>query len=276
MGSKNSSETRVRPVFNDLLDRWPTGRGWLQELCELAAAQGGNATVVGDMGELLPTETPRARNARLGRVFERTIAPPGRFLHWLLEHPNEMQVADRTQLGASSPTAVEWRRRLFSDDSSEVKVAQLEGVTQLLQCGADNSRHQWWAFEGFTHTDCCLMTDSWLLLIEGKRTETVSASTRWFKHRSQLWRNVESAQVLAGGRQFGVILGVENERDGVAGMAEARSSLDRSLPHLSPVERASLSHRLLGFVVWSDLVERFGLSEGCLPDTVNSSPTDQT
>lgn len=192
------------------------------------------------MGELLPAETPRARNARLGRVFERTIAPPGRFLDWLLEHPNEMQVADRTQFGASCPTAVEWHRRLFSDDSSEGLVAQLEGVTQLLQCGADSSRHQWWAFEGFTHTDCCLMTDSWLLLIEGKRTETVSASTRWFKHRSQLWRKVRrSARSAVTGARWRVPAGrsVTGRHAIAAGRNHTGSGADTFPPgytHASP------------------------------------------
>ena len=58
------------------------------------------------------------------------------------------------------------------------------------------SAQAWWAFEGFTHVDASFETDACLLLIEGKRTETVSSSTRWFKSRNQLWRNVEVAGEL--------------------------------------------------------------------------------
>ena len=46
--------------------------------------------------------------------------------------------------------------------------------------GANGSRRQWSAFEGFTHVDARFETSECLLLVEGKRTEAVSASTRWF------------------------------------------------------------------------------------------------
>jgi hypothetical protein len=36
MGAKNSSATRVRPIFNELLGHWPTGDSWLSDLCSLA------------------------------------------------------------------------------------------------------------------------------------------------------------------------------------------------------------------------------------------------
>src|SRR2546428_12095583 len=120
MGAKNSSETRVRPVFNALLDRWPTGKEWLAELCAVAARTRRNSVAVPvEVGQLLPSEAPSSRHARLGKVFERTIAPPGRFLHWLLEHPERMQVDDDQTYGASSALAQRWRRRLFCSDPHE-------------------------------------------------------------------------------------------------------------------------------------------------------------
>jgi hypothetical protein len=36
MGEKNSSLTRVQPVFQSLLDRRPTGEGWIERLCAMA------------------------------------------------------------------------------------------------------------------------------------------------------------------------------------------------------------------------------------------------
>jgi predicted RNase H-like nuclease len=274
MGEKNSSETRVRPVFNELLDHWPTGREWLAELCAIAARTRGNAAAVPlDVGQLLPSETPASRNGRLGKIFERTVAPPGRFLRWLLEHPERMQVDDAQTYGASSALAQRWRRKLFSSDPRERRAAEAEGVTRLLQRGAEGSRHEWWAFEGFTHTDCCLITDRCVFFVEGKRTESVSPSTRWFKDRSQLWRNVEGAHAFSQSKEFAVILAVEHEEDGKRALDVAAATLDRSYPHL-PDDRAELSRHLLGFVTWATVVQAFSLPDSCLPANVDAVRVD--
>ena len=105
-----------------------------------------------------------------------------------------------------------------------------------------------------------------MLFIEGKRTESVSPSTLWFKQRSQLWRNVEAAREFAGGKYFGVIVAVETEADGNRALQDAAQSLILGLPHLTPEQQMSLNSHLLGFVTWSNLVRRFGLPATCLPD----------
>ena len=179
-----------------------------------------------------------------------------------------MQVADPANYGATGEEARAWRRKLFSHDPQLVREAQREGQRQLEQRGADHSAHQWWAFEGFTHIDCCLMTENCVLFIEGKRTEVVSPSTLWFKQRSQLWRNVEAAEQFASGKQFGVMLAIENEPDGESALAEAQRKLDESYPHLSPERRAALSKHLLGFVTWPEVVTRFGLPADCMVESI--------
>jgi hypothetical protein len=182
-------------------------------------------------------------------------------------HPDRMQVDDRENFGASSQHAQDWRRKLFSNDARRDE-AIAEGVKQLAQHGAERSRHEWWAFEGFTHIDCCLITDRTVLFVEGKRTETVSPATRWFEKRSQLWRNVEAAQQFARGKQFSVILAVEQEGDGKVALQEADARLHDSYPHLMDTERTALSRCLLGFVTWPQVVQRFSLPANCLPSTV--------
>jgi hypothetical protein len=119
---------------------------------------------------------------------------------------------------------------------------------------------------------CELKTDECLLLIEGKRTETVSSSTRWFKSRNQLWRNVEVAGELAGEKAFGVILAVESEASGRQALAEAAASRDSSYPHLTSEQRERLDRHLLGFVVWSDVVAQFGLPPAVLKETRGPKP----
>lgn len=269
MGLKDSSKTRVRPIFNELLDRSRSGADWLEALTQMARRNRLSAVSFPKVGPLMPSETPATRPDRQRRVFERTVAPPAEFLRWLLEHPDQLQIPDPETFGASSPTAQGWRRKLFSEDPVSRARAIAEGTGALATNGAEGSRHQWWAFEGFTHIDCCLVTDSTVLFVEGKRTEAVSPSTRWFLKRSQIWRNVEAAQQFARGKEFGIILAVEDDEAGHTALAEADATLRDSYPHLSEAGRAALAGHLLGFLTWPEMVERFSLPPTCLPDSTD-------
>jgi hypothetical protein len=220
------------------------------------------------LGRLLTEETPMALESRLGKVFERAVPAPTAFLKWLLENPDRMQVDDESTFGATSETAREWRRKLFSTDPILRSEAQREGLARLAERGAVGSSHAWWAFEGFTHVDCCLITEHSVIFIEGKRMETVSASTRWFAQRSQLWRNVEAAEQFAKPKDYAVILGVEHPHEGTAALQEAERTLADSYPHLSAERREELSRHLFGFVSWPELVERFALPADCLLDEI--------
>jgi hypothetical protein len=171
-----------------------------------------------------------------------------------------MQVHDRATFGAKSKGAQQWRAKLFSGDADSVSQAQAEGLRQLSKRLGAHGRSKWWAFEGFTHVDCCLITDACVVFVEGKRTDAVAPSTRRFQLRSQLWRNVEAAQEFAGSREFAVMLAVEHEADGVSALAAGAASLAGSYPHLEPPQRSELDRHLLGFVTWADVVTRFGLA----------------
>jgi hypothetical protein len=275
MGEKNSSFTRVQPVFDALLDKDPTGGKWLQRLCEMAASTRPEAQFPSSCGKLIAAETP-ARGARVGKVFERIVAPPTAFLRWLLEHPKQMDVRNLETFGtAEGSSAREWRRKLFSSDQALRQEAINEGVRQLEAKGARGSGRRWWAFEGFSHIDCCLITDSLVLFVEGERTEAVSPSTLWFKQRSQIWRNVEAAREYAAGREFVVLLAVEGAGEGESALEAAASGLAGSYPHLSKEEAADLARHLLGYVTWRGIVEEFGLPESCLIERTSNSPADR-
>jgi hypothetical protein len=262
MGERNSSLTRVQPVFEELLALDPTGQRWLPRLCEMAATARPNAQRPSSYGTLVPAETP-AKGARKGKVFERIVAPPTAFLRWLLEHPEQMQVNDPQTFGAKGEDAQRWRRKLFSSEPALRNEAITEGLRQFGKAGAKGSRRKWWAFEGFSHIDCCLITDDLVLFVEGKRTEAVSPSTLWFKQRSQVWRNVEAAREFSGEKQFAVMLAVEGDGEGRAALRDADSMLAGSYPHI-PDEAADLSRHLIGFVTWRGMVREFGLPESCL------------
>ena len=268
MGPKNSSLTRVQPVFNALLDLDPEGKAWLDRLLQMAAATK-EATVqrLRQAGSLVPVETS-AGAARLGVVFECRVPPPAAFLRWLLNHPQRMDVRDPVKFRAKGESTIEWRRKLFSRNPGEQAEAMAEGLRALERRGAGDSDGQWWAFEGFSHIDCCLVAENLVLFVEGKRTEPVSRRTRWFSERSQLWRNVEAAGDFSKGKDFAVILAVETEGDGTAALAAAAGSLKGSCPHLEEPDREQLSQHLLGFVTWRQMVDEFGLPGECLVESL--------
>jgi hypothetical protein len=253
--------TRVQPVFDELLDRWPTGHPWIAQLWEMAARKrpGVALPAPSDVGNLLESDTPVDRASRPGKVYERAVAPPAAFLRWLIEHPDAMQVRDPITFGARSDEAQQWRRQLFSKDPKLVAAAQREAIGQLEKRLGQRGRNKWWAFEGFTRVDCCLVTDACVLFVEGTRTDGVSPSTLWFQERDQLWRNVEAAREFSGAKQFGVIVAAQNEADGVAALAAAERSCAGSYPHLAADDRDELSRHLLGFVTWPEILKRFAI-----------------
>ena len=74
MGKYNSSMTRVRPVFNALYDRDPTGRSWLPFLLALGSRSSGTFP---DLGDLIGP--PK---------YEFEADPDPRYLLWLVSNPD--------------------------------------------------------------------------------------------------------------------------------------------------------------------------------------------
>ena len=269
MSDHDRGLTRVQRVFDALLDHGEDGPAWMGGLWEMAALTRPGAALPPppEFGKLLASETPSG-DARQGTVYQRTVAPPAVFLRWLLDNPQLMEVGDPINFGAKSADARRWRGKLFSGDERLASEARDEGLRQLGKRLAQRGRRKWWAFEGFSRVDCCLVTETCVLFVEDRPAEPMSSSTLWFPQRSRLWRNVEAAQEFAGDRQFGVILAVDQEADGVAALANAANTLAASCPHLEGELRAALSSHLLGFVTWPDVVSRFDLPPECLVEHV--------
>jgi hypothetical protein len=283
LGDRNSSITRVRPVFGHLLSLDPTGHEWLPRLWTLAANKRPQSKVVHPpaiIGSLIADEVTRMRpftdqnltmrgypRFDLPAALERSLPPPHAFLQWLLEHPAAL--VEPPHAGDLSAQAVAMRRLLMHGDPAESAEAMAFGLGQLKRLAPAKWRTLWWAFEGFSVIDCCLVTPSVVLFIEGKRTEPVSGATAWYPTRHQLWRNVEVAAELAHGRQFGVVLAVEDEVHGHRELAGALNALAASYPHLADERRAELCRHLLGFVTWDELQAAFDIPAACLPNEVS-------
>jgi hypothetical protein len=257
MGIYNSSRTRVQPILIELLTANAIDAAWVVRLWELVRSPESSPppSSAGAFNADLLNVNPATG---LPRAFEYPVPPPTAFLLWLILNPEQMTLTEPETFGTVADNqARTMRRELLSDDTTRRSVAQHEALNELDRLGAEGSGRKWWAFEGFTYVDCCLETDALLLFIEGKRTEPVSSSTRWFRQRSQLWRNVEAAQELARDRAFGVVVAVEKDEEQV--METARQTRDASLPHLTPAVRDDLASHLLGAITWAQIVTEFDL-----------------
>ena len=270
--SVNSSVTRVRPVFRQLLGKDPTGASWLSQVLQLSKSIGLSGTTRSEPGTVLPAVSEKRRyadpvqgNIELERCFEFSVAPGRSFLRWLLENPDRMTWPASAGHRVSYSATTQARREALiglKGDSAR-KAAQASALRALDRNGPKKSARQWWSFEGFTEVDCCLETDKLVLLIEGKRTESLSESTAWYSGRNQLHRNLEAARDLAAGREFGVfVIGEEEIPETALGSSEA------GLPHLNTAGRAELMSHYLGTLTWSQVCQVTGMDYRSLPRNV--------
>ncbi len=257
MGRRNSSKTRVQPVFESLLQRDPTGKRWLPQLLDLIETPS-DSIVRASQGRMIKAG---------GGEFERRFPPAMPFLRWLIENPGELTwpVSKGKRKTYGQPTQRNRESLLGYRGVEEQMSAKQLAHKELIRKGAEGSRGQWWAFEGFTAVDFCISTEKLLLLVEGKRTDILAQSTEWYRGRNQLLRNLESGIKAAGDREFGVVL-VEEQRNGpvLDGIDIARAT-----PHLTPVERAELIEHYWGSTTWADLCKRTGVDYASLPNTLD-------
>src|SRR3954464_7088154 len=133
--TRNSSITRVRPFFGQLLARDRTGTDWLPALRRPARGPPGAAP--GALGADLVACRPykdRVLKASvwLPQCFEHSLAPTGRLLEWCLRQPDQLTWPRK---GGKRETygddAMKWRRALKDDAPPGVAAAQEEGLRLL-------------------------------------------------------------------------------------------------------------------------------------------------
>lgn len=276
-GGSNSSITRVRPVFRELLRQDPTGRGWLRRLIDCApntaSLQGlptSESSILKKCTVSRPYEERVLTHYGIPRIdlpgcFEYDLEPPTAFLRWLVLNPHRMTWPQENGQPKTYGTKTQgYRERLVGKHGVDLQARVKEEAQHLIEkAGAAKSRKKWWAFEGFTSVDCWLETDNLILLIEGKRKEPLSKSTDWYPSRNQLIRNLEAVSEFAGGKAFGVLLIVELRSD----IPQVSELLVSSLPHFGDGGRAALAMHYLGATTWLEVCDATGLDFSKLPDT---------
>src|ERR1700722_7756268 len=178
----DSAITRLRPFFQPLLRRDPTGLSWLPSLLRLSWANPDLADeLASDSAGLLDwvaRKRPRSDRAvrlhgistvELEECFEFRLPPPEDFLRWLIDNPSRMCWPDDAEMPGEKLLL---RGEIFGRPGPAPQMAaQAAARNELARAGSAGSSGKWWAFEGFTRVDCLLETEQFILLIEGKRVE---------------------------------------------------------------------------------------------------------
>lgn len=277
IGKYNSSITRVRPFFQQLIHNDSTGKSWIPKIINYTQHKNKlGITLFPNTGKLLPELSTRRKykdrilkhykipQVELEECFENKLPPPYQFLKWLIMNPDEM-VYDEKKISLSSKRTIDNRKTLFGKSGKKDQVAvQKIAIDELNTFTPVKSAGKWWAFEGFTEVDCYLETENLILLIEGKRTENISSVTYWYPQRNQIVRNLEVVreQAKLKNKNYAVLLMAEDNTE-----AFDDDIFVKSLPHLSNEIINELKKHYLGCLQWKDACDAIGIDFDSLPDT---------
>lgn len=258
MGQRDSSKTRVIPVFDHLIEKDKTGKSWLPRLLRLNS--GGNSTA-------LPKNCDFSIQEIGYGLHEKMLDPPASLLSWIIRNPR------KPVSGKISSDPVKEKKRLEWMNGSESTILEALALLRNNPNGED-----WFIFEGKTQPDVFIKTPDLILVIEGKRTERKpTTSTKWMAGRHQMIRHIDCAWEIKGRRQvigFFIVEGDGPQGDmPPAWLDYARNtvtpaSIDSSLPHRGPEERRSIASCFAGITTWQRICREFEIDFDQLIDKV--------
>jgi hypothetical protein len=253
MGARNSSKTRVVPIFDALFLSDATGATWLGALIQL-----------GSRFQEASFDTSTCRliehHRRTWGDHELALPAPLELLEYLVRNVTNQQVAASGDSGF-----VLAKRRALANRGRETIAAALSQLRE------GRRGRTWFVLEGPSRPDATLEMATAVVVVEGKRTERgCTSTTKWMSRRSQLVRHMDAAmEFFPGKRILGLLLveGVDPDnsvpsaywrRECEAQCSEAM--LAASLPHRTPEQRAQLAHGILGVATWQAVCARNRIS----------------
>ena len=256
MGKKDSSKTRVVPVFERLYSHDKTGKTWLPKL--LCLPTGGNHISISGNIDFSIQDKGWGGN-------EKKLEPPVSLLSWLIRHPRMPAVGNLS----SNPAKAQKRRELIEGSQTIL----LEALNLLRN---NPTKEDWHLFEGKTQPDVFIETPDILIVIEGKRTESeITKNTKWRSGRHQMLRHIDCAWEIRGRKQVFGFLIVEGEGRSpdipLSWLEQVRITMSQeairsSLPHRGPEEQASIAGCFTGATTWQRVCASFGIDWEELPD----------
>lgn len=259
MRIRDSSKTRVKPVFDFLDVRYRNGSDWLPQLLRLPI--GGHGVHVN------PNWSLTIEDKGWGDK-EKKLEPPASLLSWLIRHP---RMPSDSQL-SEDPVKAQKRRELI--EGSDIRLREALSLLRNNPSGED-----WHIFEGYTQPDVFIQTPDIVLVVEGKRTESETTKhTKWMPGRHQVWRHIDCAWEIKGKREvfgffivegLGLSIDVPEKWIRETEAAMSKEALASSLPHRGPEEQRTIHQCFIGVATWQRLCNEFGIDWSLLPDTTD-------
>ena len=261
MGKRDSTKTRVKPVFDKLYSADKTGESWLGRL--LLLPSGG--------AELTNFQNCNLKICKHGwGDDEMKLNPPVALLSWLIQNPRPPISGS---LSKDSKKAL-IRRQWIEGSKSRI----MEGLQLLIH----NPRNEdWHIFEGPTQPDVFIETEDLIVVIEGKRTESKpTTTTKWMEGRHQMLRHLDCAWEIRGNKRVIGFFIVEGKAESRAIPSEwlifakdtiSPEAISSSLPHRGPEEQLEIKAAFTGIATWQQVCfefHDFGLTFSSLPEFV--------
>lgn len=260
MGKRDSSKTRVKPVFDQLISQDKTGLSWFNRLLRLPYIPNRHRSI------MVPEALPLVDSRWAAR--EKSLYPPISLLRWLI---NNLEI--NPEQNTSDSDAVRRKRKaLFQKDIDVIA----EALSLLVKSNLAN--REWYILEGKTKPDVYLETPNLIIVIEGKRTESTSTvETKWMSVRHQMLRHLDCAWEIRGSKKvFGFFI-IEGEGGGDAIDIPYKwidllhetiktEIIAKTLPHRNIQEREQIADSFLGATTWQRVCTEFGIDWASLPD----------
>ena len=253
MGARNSSKTRVVPIFDALFLSDATGASWLGALIRLGS-RFQEASFDASTCRLVE------HHRRTWGVGELALPAPLELLEYLVRNVTTQQVA----ASGDSGLVLAKRQALANRDSETIEAA-------LSKLREGHRGRTWFVLEGPSRPDATLEMPTAVVVVEGKRTERgCTSTTKWMSQRSQLVRHMDAAmEFFPGKRILGLLLVEGLEPDNSIPSAYwhrqceeqfLETMLAASLPHRTPEQRARLAQGILGVATWQAVCSRNRIS----------------
>jgi hypothetical protein len=239
----DATQSQVVSLIAPLFARDPGGRSWLPRLlaaCPRARARLGE--IVDDPGWL---EIPLAVETTTGLLgcFSYPSAADRGLLRWYIDHPQQL-TQPRADHDASAEMRV-LRRALLHDDPPGSRARAQDRAHDLLRSSTPRAA-TWWRFEEPARLDCVLLTERVVVSITAPDERGgLAPATPWYPQRSELVRDLESAQRLAGGRAWAGLL-ISDRSPPPELDPDDPATVAAGTPHLDAAARADVADAYMG------------------------------
>lgn len=242
MGIRNSSLTRVKPLFDFI---------------------GYDFEKLNSFLKLFNNLTPNIKENSIMEIKygsdEKNLQPSKSLLIWMLQNIEQINKVENYGVSNVNSEAYKKRLKLFSGD----RELQNEAI-KTIQTVSNLPKKGWYIFEGYTCPDIFFETKDSVFIGEAKRTErNITTKTRWLDQRDQLIRHIDSKLDQDKNIYSFYILERSEYLKGLYSVSMKKyDNLDYfklNLKHrdITSIERAKKS--FIGFIFWEDISNHFNL-----------------